>query len=338
MTLLVLAGSVTLLVTGPWPLRVLGAIGLPMAYVLRPRFGRLAPGVTPLRRDEAPALYALADRVAAAVGSRPVDVIVVGGDFNASYARYGVRNRSLLVLGLPLWAALTPQQRIALLGHEFGHDVNGDSRRGRWLGSALWALEEWHRMTLPDRSRSEGVDLVFFLAGTVQRLLMGGLNALVTGLYRALERLTVRSGQAAEYRADALAAGVGGTAAVRGVLEVLLLHATAESVVLRRRNRPRPVRRTADGTADGPDLWTELAERIAAVPPSERERRLRLSARELGAVDATHPPTHLRLRMLTTRPPVTEPSVTADPAQQGAVEAELAPHRVKIAEELRQQE
>src|SRR5262249_53292064 len=41
------------------------------------------------------------------------------------------------------WMALHPQERLALLGHEVAHGVNGDVIRGFLVGSALRALDEW---------------------------------------------------------------------------------------------------------------------------------------------------------------------------------------------------
>ena len=43
-------------------------------------------------------------------------------------------------MGLPLLAALTPPERVALIAHELGHFVNHDARRGRFTEPAvLWA-------------------------------------------------------------------------------------------------------------------------------------------------------------------------------------------------------
>jgi hypothetical protein len=48
-------------------------------------------------------------------------------------------------------------------------------------------------------------------------------------------------------------------------------------------------------------LSTLLSERVARVSDSERERRRRLSRRQGWRVDATHPPTSLRIDMLESR-------------------------------------
>ena len=40
--------------------------------------------------------------------------------------RVGVRGRSVLVIGIPLWLLLTPEMRVAVLAHELGHLDNRD--------------------------------------------------------------------------------------------------------------------------------------------------------------------------------------------------------------------
>ncbi|MFF5494967.1 M48 family metallopeptidase [Streptomyces aquilus] len=66
-----------------------------------------------MSRSAAPELYAPVDEVAAALGTRSVDVIALDARTNASVTHLGVRRR-VLTLGLPLWEVLSPQERIAL--------------------------------------------------------------------------------------------------------------------------------------------------------------------------------------------------------------------------------
>ncbi|BFV60106.1 hypothetical protein KCMC57_up52100 [Kitasatospora sp. CMC57] len=317
-TLAVLGGSLALLLFGTWPLRVVAACLLGFGVLLRPRFGRIRPDRTFLARSEAPALYALADRVAAAVGARPVDHIRFDERYNASFGRVGLRRRSVLSVGLPLWSTLTPPQQVALLGHEFGHDVNGDHRRGIWLNWARSALLEWHLVIQPNHFLSH--------------LLLAVPKWLTGRLLELMDRLTVRSGQAAEYRADELAAQVSSTVTARQMLEALLLGPSAETVLLRYRSLPRQRSGPGAGRPDA-DLWAELGGLVGSLTPLERERRLRLSAREAGAVDSTHPPTHLRIKLLGGRSVDSHP-VPFGPAEQDGVEAELAPHREWMEREL----
>jgi Zn-dependent protease with chaperone function len=332
-TLALFVSGVLLVSGGTWPLRILGGFALAFSYLLRPRFGRHGNRAGVLTRAKAPALHALADRVAAEVGSRPVDAIQVTTSFSASISTAGLLRRTRLSIGLPLWVALTSQQRVALLGHEFGHNVNGDHRRGLWLGSANAALREWFALTRPEMAGSGGRGLVLIGTWSLKAALRL-INLAVYGLLVLLDRLTTRSGQAAEYHADALGARVGSTEAARGMLEVLLLEPSFETIVNRRRNLPRHSgRRAATQSEPTQDLWTEVADQFAEIPPLERERRLRLSERELGTVDSTHPPTYLRISMLGVRP-VPEAAVILGTEEAAAIDAELAPYLRNAAARL----
>ncbi|WP_441246342.1 M48 family metalloprotease [Kitasatospora sp. McL0602] len=310
---------------GTWPLRVLGLIGLAVTATLRPRLGRIPDDGSCLSRTDAPALHALADRVAAAVGARPVDVILTDGRFNASYGRAGFGRRSKLTLGLPLWQILTPQQRVALLAHEFGHDVNHDARRGLWLWSALEALVSWHDVLRPVRGRSPGEALAALVQVPLRRVVLTVLLL--------LERLTIRSGQSAEYRADALAASVASTDAAQRMLEAMLLDRSIATALVRHRSTPAQRRRTAPDQQQPADLWQAISDQATSVPALERERLFRLSAREMGSTDRSHPPTHLRIRMLGHRP-AQEPTVVLTAAESATIEAELAPARARVARDL----
>ncbi|WP_329498945.1 M48 family metallopeptidase [Kitasatospora herbaricolor] len=332
-----LAGSVALQFVDSWPLRVVGWLGLAFAVVLRPRLGRLPDDGSVLRRAAAPALYALVDRVAAAVGTGPVDVIRVTDEFNASFGRVGLGRRSVLTLGLPLWEALGDGQRLALLGHELGHDVNGDHRSGRWLGSAISTLTQWWYVTQPvhhgDRSGmlTDSVQEIANLGQRIANLAMACGNWLVGLLLGLLERLTSRSGQGAEYRADAIAARVASSSDTEGLLRTLLLSGSAATVQARLRSLSGV--RQSSHAAGVAGFWAAFTAELASVPPQETERLLRLSVRELSGVDSSHPPTYLRIRMLGHRP-VPAPALVVAPEEAAAIEAELAPLRLRIAREL----
>ncbi|AUG76971.1 hypothetical protein CFP65_2116 [Kitasatospora sp. MMS16-BH015] len=342
-TLSLFAGSLTALALGPLPLRVLGLIGAALVTIaLRPRLGRLVKDNSLLSRADAPALHGLADRVAAALGTRPVHAIRVTGAFNASYGRVGLRRRSVLSIGLPLWHVLTPQQRVALLAHELGHAVNGDARRGLWLGAALDTLGAWIGLLRPDHSRARRFGRrrawgpeqgIAHIAELATKLIFGLFAELARLVLALLDRLTTRSGQAAEYRADASAATTASTEAALGMLETLLLDTSARTVITRFRNTPAKAHRAGTHPQQqSADLWTALADQLAAVPPLERERLLRVSARELGAVDVSHPPTYLRMRMLALRPvAAAEATVVLGTAESARVEEELAPARRRFA-------
>ncbi|MCU7826598.1 M48 family metallopeptidase [Kitasatospora sp. DSM 101779] len=334
-TLTLAVCAVGLLIAAPtWPLRVLGLFAAALVHSLRPRLGRLPRNTARLYRGDAPGLFALTDRVAQALGGRPVDVVLVTAEFNAGFGRIGLRRRHVLRLGLPLWAVLAPEQRLALLGHELGHQVNADSRRGLWLRSALAALDEWEELTRPALYRQSFGTFVELAASAILQLLLRPLNLGARALLNLLDRLTLRTGQAAEYRADRLAADLAGTDASLGLLRTLMLRGTVDTTLLRMRaDRARRARRTGTAPAPATGPWEELSAQLADVPALERERLLRLSAREFGTVDRSHPPTHLRLAMLEGLPP-TAARLDTDAADWTAIDAELAPAARQVAADL----
>jgi hypothetical protein len=94
-------------------------------------------------RENFPVLHTLVNDVAQELGGQPITHIIVNDDFNAAYGVVGWRRVPVLWIGLPLWMALRPQERLALLGHEIAHGVNRDGTRSFIVRSALSALDEW---------------------------------------------------------------------------------------------------------------------------------------------------------------------------------------------------
>jgi hypothetical protein len=291
-----------------------------LAFFLAPRPGRVPRGDAVKRREDAPALFALLDRVGAEVGADPVDVVVVTGEWNASYGAVGLRRRHVLELGLPLWDALDGQQRVALLGHEFGHGVNGDSRHGLVVGTALSTLARLYDVTRPD-GRDQRMN---YLVDLMVRAVQTAVSSLVAVVFRAELALTLRAGQRAEYLADHLAGRVASPGAAADMLDALLVIAPTHATV---------VRRTA--LRAGTDLWAEQRRAIADLPETERERRRRLAARERLRVDESHPPAHLRIATLRSRSNAA-PRVRLDDEEAGRIAAELGADHGRIAEELRE--
>ncbi|MFE0649901.1 M48 family metallopeptidase [Streptomyces sp. NPDC059534] len=329
-TLALLAGGLWMIVAG-WGanlLPVFGGITLGLAVLLRPRFSSLARTAkhrTVLRRPDAPRLFALLDEVAESVGTTGVAAVVIDADANASVTTYGVRQRRVLHIGLGLWEILAPQERIALLGHEFGHYSNGDTRRSLLVWNAFTSLDTWRYALAPQRPESLMDDFV--------NLVTAPPRLLVDGLLVVLEHLTLRDSQRAEYLADSAAARAAGTEGAAGLMDRLLIgkgvagELARESVAAR--TRIGGARR--EDPADG--LWERLAAHAASVPEHEYERLRRVAQRRGHQVDATHPPTHLRHRRLT-RGTHVPARIVLDPARAAEVDAELAGARRTVAREL----
>ncbi|MEU6224068.1 M48 family metalloprotease [Streptomyces sp. NPDC047042] len=334
--LLIHGVTVALFVTGIWCvvsgwggfLMLPGLFLLLLGFALRPRLGRLPKeednGVV-LRRPDAPELFALIDEIAEASGTRGVNAVAVDASINASVRTYGLRGR-LLTLGLPLWESLTPEHRIALLGHELGHYSNGDTRRGLVLGSAFHSLGLWLHYVSPIANPVTAIQMITNLAYVVPRLLLQGVLML-------LDTLTLRATQRSEYLADSAAARAGSTNAAVGLMDRLLVTDSID-ITLRREVNNRRLRRSGQtrGT-EGEGLWAELAAHIGSIPESEYERQRRVGALRGHSVDSTHPPTHLRRRRLLEGAPVAG-VVAVDEGRVGRIAGELAGARGIVAREI----
>src|SRR4051794_6508885 len=123
--LALLGAGIAAMIEGNWPLKVVGVFAVLIALECRPRFPRVDPAYREVDRDEAPALHRLLDEAADALGAPRVDLLLLDDEYNAWCGRSGLRRRVVVGIGLPLWCALSPAGRQALLGHELGHLVNG---------------------------------------------------------------------------------------------------------------------------------------------------------------------------------------------------------------------
>jgi hypothetical protein len=299
--------TLTLLVTGI----VIIAIGFPafasifwgavlcaLVWLMRPK-----PGKVPSRdladQMDFPALYVFVNQIAKDLGGRPVSKIVVDERFNAAYGVLGWRRVPVLWIGLPLWMALRPQERVALLGHEIAHGVNRDGTRGFIVGSAVNALDEWIAL-LRDPSHIGGY-VVWILSipfAAVQSL---------------LAQLLCLDKQQAEYFADYLASTISGTEAIVGFLRRTGCHEHLHEVLLR----------SAYGTSQsGAHILGVFRERIASLPDREWQRLARASQREGARLDASHPPTAYRIEFLNAHM-VAKPKIVATEDTMRTIDAEL---------------
>lgn len=296
--LLLLAGVAALAGTGGWllvayrfpnPSTVLGVALLGLAYALRPRFGRLDGDLTELRRNRAPELFALVDEVATAAGAPPPDVIGVDDEPNAYATTVGLRRRRVLCLGLPLWGALPAQERVALLGHELGHFVNGDPRRALLVQPVLTTLGSAADLVRPVRTVTGGGVLELF-GRAVANAAQWVLSRLLLGAHLLLVSVALRDSQRAEYLADEVAARVAGSTAACGLLDAFL---ATDSIDLAVRRESR--------AGHGPDRWRSAVAESRAAAAARLPLLRQLSVRDETGLLAGHPPTGLRRRMLAGR-------------------------------------
>lgn len=322
-TVLVFVGALALLVVGRRSPVLVGLALLlaAVAVVVRPRPPRLdeqderAVVVDPA---QAPVLLRTIADVAERLGGQPPALVVVDMEANASVGHVGLRGRTVLRLGLPLWAVLDSRQRLGLLAHELGHLAHRDPRQGRIVGLALTTLVRWQAMLVapPTPSTGGGPPL-----GTAA--LLAGARGVVGAWIWAIGRLHLGAVQRAELRSDRAAVGVAGYDAYARLLGLLcrldhLAHATRIAVARR----------------DGVDVVTSLVGTVEALPAGEAERLQRLADRAPYDPWASHPPVRLRRQAVDDlrEVPGTFP---IDEAPWAAIDAELAPMLTDLVDRLR---
>jgi Zn-dependent protease with chaperone function len=184
---------------------VCACVALTLAYSLRPRRVRDdAADVVhrPLRRDEAPQLFAFLERIAVRLGVHaPVEIYLATAataSISAVRSWTGRVRRLEVRVGLPLFAWLSERELGAVFVHEFGHFIGGDVALAPWIyrtrtaiGAAVHALDD--SFFLLDRPFRAYGNWFMRLSGAVSR--------------------------SQEYAADALGARLFGGAAMGAALE-----------------------------------------------------------------------------------------------------------------------
>jgi Zn-dependent protease with chaperone function len=293
-SILIIGSTIAIGVIGVWLLfnapGLYGILGgglcIGLAVVLRPRVLPLPPDVIDRRSN--PRLFALPDAVADIIGTRRADLIVVNADFNASVSERGWRRRRVLTLGLPMLAILEPDERAAILGHEFGHYANGDPLRGFVVWTGVETLEGWYRLLRPDGIfHSPEPNLIPGLLMAPFNILMLAFAQIPLMALRGITLFALGEGQRAEYLADILAARVAGPRALVSAWHKFHLADAAVTVTMA----------SSDQHWENRSLWDELRKRAALIPASQLERARRIDLKTGTRLDASHPPTEFRIRL-----------------------------------------
>lgn len=292
---------------------ILAGLGLVLiALILRPRLGRPPKRARRLRREAAPTLYGLVDRIAEAAGSPKPDFISIAFSYNAGTGRAGLLQRRFLTLGIPMWLVLEPEQKVALLGHEMGHFANGSSRRSLLVRPALRTFEvltdyaHFRESTAPN---AEGGRRWMHLTEKAARAVMRFVSTIFLLVHLALAALGMRDARRAEYLADGTASDVAGTDAVLGLHERMLLLPRIANTVGYSAETKRSLQ------------WLGLASQIHTAKRGDVPMLGQATVRATSLWDA-HPPTGLRMRMAKAWPAQTG-KVVLTPAESAAIDREL---------------
>ncbi len=246
------------------------------------------PGVA-VDAGDAPGLFALIDRLRAAIGGPRIDGVRITDDINAAVvqeARWlGLSDRNTLLIGWPLLCALDREEMGAVIAHEMGHF---GGRHGHSAGFAYGVRRRWMQIA---------VGLPRGIVASVLRRFFGWYGPWFAAYSFALARRQ-------EYEADAAAAGVVGPRMVANALVRAAIqsqrHRLVWSMIWSRsneRNDPpvSPSTIIADALTFGEDDADLLAEALA----------------EDVALDDTHPSLAQRLAALGVADPRPEALVPA---------------------------
>ena len=322
LALLVLAVSVVFFSLGNIVGWVFGLLCVGIVWVVRPRIPRAPKGEEWKTRADLPRFFTMLDKVAATIDAPVPTHLTFATAFNASTARRGLRHRPTLTIGVPLWISLSRSERLALLGHELGHQVNGDSTSGILVSSANQSLSMWRYLFNPRATtlRVYGARYSLIQAIAVPVFLFP-IYISMTLLQRLYRWIGIHVSLHAEYLADDYAARVGSSEGALGLIRKLGISSSVQSYFRRTKAARGP--RAKVTNQDAADAWDGLVAYLASMPEHEHIRQARVSEFRGTAADSSHPANYLRTRFLEARPH-REAALTITEEEWAAVDRELA--------------
>jgi len=217
---------------------------LTVVALVKPLF---APRVRPsepvsLAREEAPLLFALVERLTAALGAPTPTRIDVDCRVNASAGfRRGLLSLAgtdlVLTVGLPLAAGLPLRPFAGVLAHEFGHFTQRGAMRltyltervSHWFERVVYERDRWD-LWLEDEADGSRGWITFVFAVAVRGVALGRL--VLRGLMNLGRRASRGLLRRMEFDADRYAVTVAGTAAFVATDEYLAVWGAAADTVI----------------------------------------------------------------------------------------------------------
>jgi hypothetical protein len=359
------AGAFATLLCGAWLCTVRfpsvallpGAVLLLFGGLTLPRPAAMPRDAVPVRRADAPALHALTDRVADALGVPRPHVVVLDDRFAADSGFAGFLRRRYLRIGAPLWAVLDPAQRTALVALELARFGGGDPSRAALTGTVERTLATMVAVFEPAADKrmqtSRNNDVVKMIsANPGQRVgeeqastnlaedlirpfmaLLQGAVGLVRLGYLTLLRPESSS---AVLAADARAVAVAGAPQVRSVLAIRLL---AESMVTVLRRDARAGDHSGAVRREEPETvvagWPALAAAVLSKNAPSLPERCDADVFRTASPFAVTPPLGRRLEVLNETAAGTPATLPADPQESAATDVEVRQVYRRLVRDLR---
>ncbi|HKC26986.1 MAG TPA: M48 family metalloprotease [Jatrophihabitans sp.] len=311
--------GILLLIHGPGVVHVLGFVLALIGIECRIRFPKADLRIGRVSARDAPSLIAAIDQARNAVGGPAIAIVQVSSQWNASCGRTGLRRRTVLMIGLPLWGALGPEARMALLGHEIGHLVNGDPTTSFTTQPALTTFARLATIFNPRGLFFASDSIWQWVAAPFVYTIFWPVYASCRWAHLALSRVAARDHQRAEAYADVLARRLGGTSGAGELARTLLFDRVAR----------RAVHAAArEGSAD-PQSWRAAA--LAAIEARATDERSleQMSLRYDASGYGSHPPAGLRHRLFRSWP-TSEPAIGSPQQLLDAADVELRRHYERV--------
>lgn len=260
----------------------LGIFGIALLFlwitIILPYRKRL-PGRV-ISRDDYPELYGMIDEIGERLNVPPVDMVIISEEYNA-YNLHLKRKKRALVLGIPFFAALTLQEKIAAISHHMSQFAHPNISNSSLVERAMHVLNSWIDTVDP-----QGSGLLYWVVFPliILRLL---LFAVIGGIYVLLIKSMRNEMQRVFYIADNEASETAGSEAVLS----LLLKAEMEGLFAQ----------TAEQVAEyqyNKELYEEFRKRISAVPTQEILRIQRIQEMNDTQNRSYHPPMKNRIELI----------------------------------------
>ncbi|MDT7835557.1 M48 family metalloprotease [Aquabacterium sp. OR-4] len=265
--------------------KLLVLVAVPLWFLMRQAIAALftrlpAPQGQPIDRAQAPALWATLDDMRRRLRGPQVHQVLLVDEMNAAVVQrplFGLVGfpRNHLILGLPLLEAMTPDEALAVVAHEYGHLAGAHGRFGAFIyrlrrswSSVAGVAQQWQGFFGRLLGRAVGAYAPWF-------------NAYTFVLARANEYQADRSG------ADLVGAGVMADALKRSNLATPQHQAFLGAVFAQIGDQPRP-------PADLALRWSQQA----AGDDAQAARWLGEALDHVADVADTHPTLRQRLAAL----------------------------------------
>jgi Zn-dependent protease with chaperone function len=299
--LLLISGFYLLFFLEHFYIKFIGLLCLGLFYLSKPRRIKMNSEKF-VSKINFPELYKTVNLICTKLKTSDIQGIIIDESFNASITEYGLKKKKVLFIGFPLWSILNNDERLALIGHEISHCVNGDPARSKLVSIAINILIDTGWAIYPSTLAGDIMNPYIggLRASTLElskyaviplNLALRGISHLLWKLAYFLNNLIWIDSQKSEYLADILGSTISGHKSAISLMEKLgyqdIFYFELKKIVLKGKKE-----------ADKINIFKTVNEKIENFPNHEIERLKRLQMKEEHRFDIKHPPTYSRILIL----------------------------------------